>query len=107
MSNIVFKCQSHSTAPSASGTDYVCLVDEKIWRALPKPARTKTLEVVSSVANGTPFTFLGGQIVKCNPSIVRFRIGRSLRLILSRGKDRFVFKLLQRQGYERYFKRLN
>lgn len=106
MSNIVFKCQTHTTARSSAGADCVCLVDKKIWRDLSKSARRKTLEVVSSIANGTPFTLLGGQLVKCNPSLVRFRIGRSLRLILSKGKDRFVFKLCQRQGYERHFKRL-
>ncbi|TXY09263.1 ParE family toxin-like protein [Vibrio mimicus] len=107
MSNIVFKCQLLRTKPSTSGVDCVCLVDNKIWRDLPNPARTKTLEVVRSIANGTPFPFLGGRTVKCNPSLVRFRIGRSLRLILLREKDRFTFKLCQRQGYERYFKQLS
>lgn len=107
MSNIVFKYQSHSTEPSTSGADCVCLVDNKIWRNLPNPARDKTLEVVQSIANGTPFPSLGGRIVKCNPSLVRFRIGRSLRLILLKEKDRFTFKLCQRQGYERYFKHLS
>lgn len=105
MQNIVFKYQPHSPELISSNFDCICLVDKKIWRDLPNSARQKTLSVVSAIANGTPFNTLGGKNIKSNPSLIRFRIGRSFRLILSRGNNRFTFKLCRRQGYEQHLKR--
>ncbi len=107
MQNIVFKFQHHSSDLLNSKPNCICLVDKKIWRDLPNSARQKTLDVVTGIANGTPFTSLGGQIVKCNPSLIRFRIGRSLRLVLSKNNDCSSFKLFQKQGYEKHFKRMS
>ncbi|WP_419465738.1 hypothetical protein [Aliivibrio fischeri] len=87
MQNIIFEYQLQNSGLNSTKSDCICLIDKKIWRNLPNSSRQKTLCVVSAIANGTSFTSLGGKIVKCNPSLVRFRIGRSLRLILSRNKD--------------------
>ncbi|MEZ8353202.1 hypothetical protein AB4516_20200 [Vibrio sp. 10N.222.54.F12] len=106
MQNIVFKFPPHSSSLSSSNPDCICLVDKKIWRELPDSTRQKAIDVVSAIANGTPCTLLGGKIVKSNPSLIRFRIGRSLRLILSQGNHHQVFKLFRRQGYEKHFKHL-
>ncbi|WP_375750023.1 hypothetical protein [Vibrio sp. HN007] len=104
MQNIVFKSQPNSSELTKSSSDCICLVDKKIWRELPDSTRKKTLSVVSAIANGTPCSLFGGKIVKSNPSLIRFRIGRSFRLILSQRKHNQVFKLCRRQGYEKYFK---
>ncbi|PTB32359.1 hypothetical protein [Photobacterium phosphoreum] len=104
MSKIVFKCQLKN---SIQNSDCICLVDEKIWRDLSKSSRTKTLCVVRMIANGASFFSFGGKIIKCNSSLVRFRIGRSLRLVLLRKKESLVFNLFYRQGYEKYFKSIN
>ncbi|MGR5232971.1 ParE family toxin-like protein [Vibrio rotiferianus] len=104
MQNIVFKYQLRSPELISSNSDCICFVDKKIWRDLPNSTRQKTLSVVSSIADGTPFTVLGGKNIKSNPSLIRFRIGRSFRLILSKGNKRLTFKLCRRQGYEQRFK---
>ncbi|MCF7483088.1 hypothetical protein L3V31_15340 [Vibrio sp. J1-1] len=104
MQNVIFKSKLHGKNLASSASDYVCHVNKKIWRDLPNSHRQKTLSVVNSIADGTPFTVLGGKNIKSNPSLIRFRIGRSFRLILSKGNNRLTFKLCRRQGYEQHLK---
>jgi hypothetical protein len=104
MQNILLTIQPHRSEFFSSRSDCICLVDKKIWRDLPNSTRSKTIKVINSISEGVPFTVLGGKRVRSNPTLVRFRVGRSLRLILSRANDRLTFKLCQREGYERYFK---
>ncbi len=104
MQNVVFKSQHHRKNLARTTSDCICHVDKKIWRDLPNSYRHKTLSVVRAIADGTPFTLLGGKNIKSNPALIRFKIGRSFRLILSKEKNRLTFKLCRRQGYEQHFK---
>ncbi|CCO50323.1 hypothetical protein VIBNISOn1_p0160 [Vibrio nigripulchritudo SOn1] len=104
MRKITLQC---NPVMNTASVRYVCLIDVKIWRLLPKSEQSKTREVMSAVASGTPFSSLGGKILKFAPSLVRFKIGRSSRLVLSKHKHRFEFSLCPRQSFDKHIMCLN
>ncbi|WP_429740204.1 hypothetical protein [Enterovibrio makurazakiensis] len=106
MQNIVFEFKpQNSDLITSRSRDCIFFVHKKIWQQLSNSTQKKTLRLVRDITNGISLTSLGGQVVKSNPSLIRFRIGRSFRLVLSRGKGRLTFRLCRRQGYEAQFKR--
>ena len=65
----------------------------------------KIESLINAIATGKPYSWFGGQKIKCNNSLIRFRIGRNYRLLLIRSSDKYNFQLFNRQNYELNFKR--
>jgi len=80
-----------------------CDFNRKVWINLPHTYQQKVNTLVSALALGVPFTRLGGKKIKCNQSLIRFRIGRNHRLLLKTDSQGKELRLLNRQGYEMYF----
>jgi hypothetical protein len=81
----------------------MCRINSRVWQSLSSNQQIQTINLINEITSGKPYPFLGGRKVKCNNSLVRFRIGRNHRLILNRTSTNFVFQLFNRQNYERNF----
>ncbi|WP_462173288.1 ParE family toxin-like protein [Pseudoalteromonas xiamenensis] len=81
----------------------MCGINARVWQYLSFNQQVQTVSLINEIASGKPYPLLGGRKVKCNSSLVRFRIGRNHRLILNRTPTNFFFQLVSRQNYERNF----
>lgn len=86
-------------------TPIQCHFSPKVWINLPKVYKTKVNTLINALENGVPFPKLGGKKIKCNDVFVRFRIGRSYRLLLKNNSSKRELVLLKRESYENFFKR--
>ena len=86
-------------------TSFICRFNSRVWQNLSNNLQLQTVRLIYEITSGKPYTCLGGRKVKCNSSLVRFRVGRNHRLILIRSTSNFVFQLFNRQNYERNFKK--
>ncbi|MCK8106222.1 hypothetical protein MTF64_04965 [Pseudoalteromonas sp. 2CM41L] len=77
----------------------------RLWQNLSANQRNKIESLINAIATGKPYSWFGGQKIKSNNSLIRFRIGRNYRLLLIRSSDKFNFQLFNRQNYELNFKR--
>ncbi|WP_036791265.1 hypothetical protein [Photobacterium kishitanii] len=82
----------------------MCRINSRVWQNLSINQQSQTINLINKIGSGRSFPCLGGRKVKCNNSLVRFRIGRNHRLILVRTATNFVFQLFNRQNYEQNFK---
>ncbi|EGT3624811.1 hypothetical protein FAP94_00085 [Morganella morganii] len=98
----VFPFTEHS-AKANTISSLVCHINARVWQSLSSNQQVQTMSLINEIASGKPYPLLGGRKVKCNNSLVRFRIGRNHRLILSRTSTNFIFQLFNRQNYERNF----
>lgn len=83
----------------------LCKVNTRLWQSLSTNQQNQITNLMNEIASGIPYPRLGGKKVKCNHSLVRFHVGRRHRLILIRTSKNFIFKLFNRQNYERNFKK--
>ena len=66
----------------------------------------KIIEVDAQLASGVPYTRIGGQRIHQCRSIVRFKIGRSLRLVyLLKGGALEPYHLITRQKFDQLLRR--
>lgn len=84
-----------------------CKFRRSVWNNLPKTYQQKALKLVSDIATGKPYSYLGGVRVKCNRLLIRFRVGRSHRLVFVERNNHNEFLLFNRQEYEKHFHRIN
>lgn len=82
-----------------------CHFKSKTWLNLAPVYKEKVRELLNSLESGTSFLKLGGRKIKSNESLIRFRIGRSHRLLLELKSSKREAVLLDRQGYESNFAR--
>ena len=82
-----------------------CRFKSKTWLNLPPIYKEKVRKLINSLEIGTSFLALGGKKIKCNDSLIRFRIGRSHRLLLRTKPSERELVLLERQSYESFFRR--
>lgn len=98
----VFPLSDESTQ-SNTLSSLVCRMNARVWQSLSSNQQVQTINLINEITSGKPYPLLGGRKVKCNNSLVRFRVGRNHRLILIRTSKNFVFQLFNRQNYERNF----
>ncbi|WP_422449088.1 MULTISPECIES: hypothetical protein [unclassified Endozoicomonas] len=89
----------------SNATPLSCTSAANIWSNLPSVYQKKVQEIANELSSGTPFQLLGGKKIRCNKSLVRFRVGRNHRLILKTGAGGRELQLLNRQCYEKAFER--
>lgn len=62
----------------------VCRINASVWQSLSSNQQVQMINLINEITSGKPYPLLGGRKVKCNNSLVRFRVGRNHRLILIR-----------------------
>lgn len=73
---------------------------------LPSCHRDRVQRLHQNLFDGTPYTALGGSRINQYPDLIRFKIGRSLRLIYRRVNNQLVpYCLISRQNFEKTLKR--
>jgi len=82
-----------------------CRFKSKVWLNLPAVYKVKVKKLVNSLELDTSFLQLGGKKLQCNDIFIRFRIGRSYRLLLKTKSSKRELILLERQSYESFFRR--
>ncbi|GAA6131877.1 ParE family toxin-like protein [Halopseudomonas sabulinigri] len=66
----------------------------------------KAIEIDQALRTGTPFTALGGKRVRCRKGIVRFKLGKAMRLLYTVTETGYeAHSLVSRQRFERELKR--
>jgi hypothetical protein len=98
----VFPFTEQSTQANTTSS-LMCRINSRVWQSLSTNQQSQTKNLINEIASGKPYPLLGGRRVKCNNSLVHFRIGRNHRLILIHTSTNFVFQLFSRQNYERNF----
>lgn len=94
---------TEQSAQANTISSLTCRINARVWQNLSFNQQAQTMSLINQIASGKPYQLLGGRKVKCNRSLVRFRIGRNHRLILNRTTTNFFFQLFSRQNYERNF----
>ncbi len=85
---------------------YECSVDYNVWLNLSKTTKKKIYSIMKLTFYGAPIDKIGGRVIKCNPDLIRFRVGRNYRLVMSNKSNERKFFLYPRQSYEKNFKNL-
>lgn len=75
--------------------------------ATQSPAYAKRCRgLINSLNQGVPYTRLGGQYLRRQPSLIRFKIGKNHRLLVRKSPQGWLPKaLLSRQQYDYVLKR--
>ncbi|WP_456077475.1 ParE family toxin-like protein [Endozoicomonas gorgoniicola] len=76
-----------------------------IWTNLPHSHRKRIVHLVNALNAGVPYLALGGKKIRSNDSLVRFHVGKNHRLLLKSESNKSEMTLLNRQSYEKRFKR--
>lgn len=73
---------------------------------VPACHRIKACEIAAALLLDTPYTALGGKQLRCNPNIVRFKLGKNWRLIYLKSAQGLVpLDLVSRQCFEHTLRR--
>ena len=94
---------TNQSAQANTVASLMCRMNARVWQSLSSNQQFQTMSLINEIASGKPYPLLGGRKVKCNNSLIRFRIGRNHRLILIRTSKSIVLQLFNRQNYERNF----
>ncbi|MBR9883493.1 MAG: hypothetical protein GYB21_07470 [Oceanospirillales bacterium] len=73
---------------------------------IPPCHQQRARHIEKAIAQGVPFTALGGQRIAACPELVRFRLGRQWRLIFREQHDALIpHRLISRQAFDAELKR--